>query len=65
MTKNKIPIVVNHRKTRTFESNSQRARAREENRKVVNHRKTRTFESNSQRKPSANQNYFRCKSSQN
>ncbi len=42
-------IVVNHRKTRTFESNSQLGFSRSTTSNVVNHRKTRTFESNSQR----------------
>ena len=40
--------VVNHRKTRTFESNSQLQPVAEAQHVVVNHRKTRTFESNSQ-----------------
>ena len=41
-------IVVNHRKNRTFESNSQPFNVVYMYPTVVNHRKNRTFESNSQ-----------------
>src|SRR5690606_41354737 len=43
-----LMLVVNHRKTRTFESNSQPCSNQTDFEPVVNHRKTRTFESNSQ-----------------